>query len=400
MRITRVLLVQNHLEELGGVTRFCALLGAGLESRGYEVEIGSISPPVNREEGAYPAAWKKWTLTDQLSPHARTRGRKGGLLTKSKLRREILRFNESIVLAANEYFQSVGPETVVIFTQLYARERVGAIANVEHRYGRFHLVGMYHNSHLGGRRVGDIRRVLRSFGEADQFLALTREDARLFQQSGMNNSWFIQNPMLPLNEIRYPIESRRVVSLGRYDRQKSLEHLIEAWSLLGDETAGWHLDLYGEGPRRDSLSLEISKLGLTNVHLQGTTTDAIEVISNAAFTVQSSQYEGQPLALMEAAALGVPSVAYNCAPGVAEIIEDDVDGYLATPNDPYALSYGMRRLIRSEELRVQMGSAARRNVRAKFDLETVLDRWESLFVELEGNGFDARPFSEVAEVNL
>lgn len=380
--ITRVVLVQNHLEELGGITRFCALLGAGLESRGYQVEIGSVSPPVNREEGVYPSTWNTWELTTRLSPHAQRSRIFKRPLGKAELRRQLELFNAEVTEAAKAKFAQYGPETVVIFTQLYAHERVGQTVSVEERFGRFHLVAMYHNSYIGGVRVGDLRRVRREFFDADKFLSLTAEDAELFRKAGLNNTGYIQNPMLQLEKSAYPAESRRIISLGRYDHQKSLDHLLEAWSLLGDDVEGWDLDLYGEGPERGALEKKIEENGLRNVNLMGTTTQALEKIRASAFSVQSSQYEGQPLALMESCALGIPCVAYNCAPGVAEIIVDGETGILAAANDPYELAFGMQQLMGSSARRELLGAAAREHVAAVFDLQAVLDKWQDLFAEL------------------
>lgn len=375
--ISRIVIIQNHLEELGGITRFCSLVGRGFESRGYAVEIGSISPPVHGEPDVYPSHWNTWTLTPQFAPHVR-RGKWRG----SQSRRAQDEFNASVVNAAKDRFAGYGPETVVIFTQLYARERIGNICDVGRRIGQYHLVAMYHGSYLGASLTGDNTRALEAFAEADKFLALTARDAEDFRVLGLNNVGFVRNPMPEIRPVSYPDESRKVVSLGRYSSEKSVDHLVEAWALLGDQTEQWTLELYGEGPERGLLEALIRRHNLQNVHLMGSTNNALEKLAQAAFSVQSSQHEGQPLALIESSALGIPAVAYNCTPGVEEIIQAGKTGYLALANDTSDLAHGMSELMSSVELRKELGAAARQHAENTFGVERVLDDWQEIFRQL------------------
>ena len=382
-QIRRVVLVQNHLAELGGITRFCSLLSAGLRERGYEVEIVALSRAVHSEKGAFDPTVATSVLVPGLAPHetrSRITGRK---IRHRRLRKALERFESRIRARAAEKFSEYGAETAVVFTQLYARERIGPVVEASARRDRFHLISQYHNSFVGGEHVRDVGRVLEAFAEADLFLSLTEDDATLFRRAGMNNTGFIVNPMRELPLPDYPSESRTVVSLGRYDDQKSLDHLIRAWSLLGEKTSGWTLDLYGDGPERESLQKLIDDRGLAGrVRLMGSTNQALEVLATSAFSVQSSQYEGLPLALMESSALGIPCVAYNCAPGVELIVRDRVTGYLVGPNDEYGLANRVGLMLDSCELRRSMGVAAREHVRAEFSMDSVLDRWEEEFSRL------------------
>src|SRR5919108_343463 len=89
----------------------------------------------------------------------------------------------------------------------------------------------------------------------------------------------------------------------------------------------------------------------------------------------SSINEGLPISLGEAMACGVPSVAFDCAPGVREMVTDGEDGIVVPPLDVPALARGIERLIEDEPLRRRMGARARESAR-RFTKETILDRWE------------------------
>jgi glycosyltransferase involved in cell wall biosynthesis len=83
-----------------------------------------------------------------------------------------------------------------------------------------------------------------------------------------------------------------------------------------------------------------------------------------------SFHEGVPTVLIEAAACARPLVATDI-PGCRAIITPGKNGLLVPPRDAHALADALRLLVRSPELRRQMGQAARRSVLQKFTQEKV-----------------------------
>jgi glycosyltransferase involved in cell wall biosynthesis len=77
-------------------------------------------------------------------------------------------------------------------------------------------------------------------------------------------------------------------------------------------------------------------------------------------------------------ACGLPCVAFDCAPGVREIVSDGVDGLVVPPRDVEALAEGLDRLMGDEALRRRLGEAARASVR-RFAPDQVLAQWEDVF---------------------
>ena len=98
--------------------------------------------------------------------------------------------------------------------------------------------------------------------------------------------------------------------------------------------------------------------------------------------VLSSLWEGLPMALLEAAACGLPAVATD-VPGTREAIEPGRTGWLTPAGEPAALAESMIGMMQtSVELRATMGLQARQFVLDHFSLEAVLDRWEALYLQL------------------
>ena len=87
----------------------------------------------------------------------------------------------------------------------------------------------------------------------------------------------------------------------------------------------------------------------------------------------SSYREGMPRSLLEAGAMGLPSIATD-VPGCRNIIKDNINGLLCKPNDVISLEKSMRQIMNiSEEDRLKMSKNARKIVENNFDEEIVIN---------------------------
>ena len=174
-----------------------------------------------------------------------------------------------------------------------------------------------------------------------------------------------------------------VVAAGRYAPEKGYDRLIDAFAAVAPDHPEWTLKIFGHGPLQAQLEKQVERLGLTGrVFLPGLADDIESELRAASVFALSSIHEGLPVALAEAMACGLPSVAFDCAPGVREIVTDGVDGIVVPPRNVAALAEGLGRLMGDEDLRRRYGSAARENVR-KFAPDAVLSQWEDVFALVE-----------------
>jgi glycosyltransferase involved in cell wall biosynthesis len=96
--------------------------------------------------------------------------------------------------------------------------------------------------------------------------------------------------------------------------------------------------------------------------------------------VLSSDYEGNPLAVLEAMAAGKPIIS-TAVGGVPELVEGGC-GLLAPPRDAQALSKAMRHMLESAEARKSMGEASARRAVERFDLRVMTEAYEDLYKKL------------------
>jgi glycosyltransferase involved in cell wall biosynthesis len=178
-----------------------------------------------------------------------------------------------------------------------------------------------------------------------------------------------------------PTDRKYLVAMGRLTHQKGFDMLLEAFARSAS-CRSFDLLVVGEGQDRLSLSRQASELGLSGrVHFVGQVANAWPYLKGASLFVLSSRYEGFPNALLEAMAMGLPAVAFDCPSGVREIVRHNIDGLLVAPDQVAAMSRAIDDLLTNEENRRKMGLAAR-EVSQRFALARVLDNWEKAILRV------------------
>lgn len=148
--------------------------------------------------------------------------------------------------------------------------------------------------------------------------------------------------------------------LGRLVPHKRVEHALEVAAQLRPSLPALRVDIVGDGWWRDRLEQRAAELGLRDVaHFHGHVSDAERgrLLDRAWILLIASAKEGWGIAIMEAAARGVPAIAYRSAGGVCESIVDGQTGVLADDLD--AMAKAADELLNDHERRDRMGGAAR-----------------------------------------
>jgi GalNAc-alpha-(1->4)-GalNAc-alpha-(1->3)-diNAcBac-PP-undecaprenol alpha-1,4-N-acetyl-D-galactosaminyltransferase len=170
----------------------------------------------------------------------------------------------------------------------------------------------------------------------------------------------------------------RMVAMGRLGLQKGFDMLIESFARVANQHSEWDLWIWGEGELRVSLENQIALLGLeARVFMPGRTSTPWDELEKAELVVLSSRFEGLPMVMLEAMALGRAVVAFDCPSGPRELSREGRDAVLVPKNDVGALAGAMGRLMIDEGERRRMGQAAL-SVRERYSLERVLTIWDDV----------------------
>jgi glycosyltransferase involved in cell wall biosynthesis len=178
------------------------------------------------------------------------------------------------------------------------------------------------------------------------------------------------------------VRNRVVLGVGRLDRQKGFDLLLEAYARSGVRHGGYRLVILGEGPERAALEALAAKLGIADfVEMPGIVKAPEDWMERAAVFVLSSRYEGFPNVLVEAMAMGCAVVATDCRSGPREILRHESDGLLVPAEDVPALSQAIVSLVKDDPLRERLANNAVA-VRERFAAPAILAQWERLIDEI------------------
>ena len=180
----------------------------------------------------------------------------------------------------------------------------------------------------------------------------------------------------------------RALVLGRLVPHKRVEIAIDSVVELLPEVPDLTLAIVGDGWWSGELSRHVADRGAgAVVDFAGFVDDDAKQRALAAAWVMllPSLKEGWGLVVMEAAAHGVPCVAFRDAGGVQESIVDGVTGILV--DTPDEMTSALRRLLAEPELRERLGTAARERA-ATFTWETTAKAFGGVVGQVLGRGFD------------
>lgn len=171
-----------------------------------------------------------------------------------------------------------------------------------------------------------------------------------------------------------------LIATGRMHVQKGYSYLLEAFKIV-NETTEARLIIIGDGKLRDELLLKAKSFGINEkIDMVGKKIPYKYMLHGDIF-VLSSLWEGLPLVLLEAMALGMPVVSTDCDYGPNEIIEDGKTGLLVPVADSQKLASAILRLIKDEKLRTSISIEAVK--RSQYFLhDRMISGYEKIFENL------------------
>ncbi|MEW6406134.1 MAG: glycosyltransferase family 4 protein [Chloroflexota bacterium] len=319
---------------------------------------------------------------------ARELGLPAYAIGKSKLDFSIL--SRLVSLIQNEGFEVLDSQNIQakFWTSLAAmRARFAFVSTIHSWYAIEHG-----QASLKGRLYTALE--LMTNRNLDLYISVSKKDQQLLFKSGyademvhlIYNAVNIDPESIPgdsrwLNQkFNLPADAIVCTAVGRLVWMKAHDILIEAVSKIADEVPQLLVLIVGEGELHGELQGKIKAAGLeARVHLVGyqDRDSVLSIVKASDIFVMPSHYEGTPVALLEAAALGRPILATR-AGGVPEMVEDGQHALLVPTGDAEALSKGLVHLAKDREVARTLGLNAQHWLKQRFSLERQLaETWDA-----------------------
>jgi glycosyltransferase involved in cell wall biosynthesis len=363
----RILLLSTSMG-MGGADQQILILAQAMRARGHEVRIIALAPlgPMGRE------AQLAGIPTDSLELR-----RNFGLVPRLfRLRRQILAWRPDVV------------HSHMVHANLIAR----ALRLVTPMPA---LISTIHSSNDGGRLRMTAYRLTN--GLVDRCTIISRLAAERYVAIGAvpaSRLEVVPNTVDTQRFHRLPHARAAIrrelglgeefvwLAVGRFEEAKDYPTMIAAFARLATDRRDARLLLVGTGSLQPEVERLVREAGLADwIRFLGVRRDVPELMSAADGYVLSSAWEGMPVVLLEAAAMGLPVVATRVG-GISEVVEDGVSGVLVPPGDPAALAAAVDGLERvSPEARAAMGQRGRACIEREYGVARVMDRWERIYSE-------------------
>ena len=165
-----------------------------------------------------------------------------------------------------------------------------------------------------------------------------------------------------------PADAIWIASIGRMDPLKRFDFLVHLAENLKQKSLNFHCLLIGDGPEKDTLEILSSELDVADkITFTGEVPNASCWMKGFDIFCFPSIDEGLPNAIMEAAAAGLPVVAWRL-PFVEELLDKGNLAFLVEPYDLDGMEESLKALICSVDLRKRLGSAAQAHIQTRLNL--------------------------------
>lgn len=187
----------------------------------------------------------------------------------------------------------------------------------------------------------------------------------------------------PLDE-KIPLPSKEekekeFVAVGRFNEQKNFEMLIEAFVEFHSEHTDYFLTIYGDGILREKYESLIKNNNAEKyIFLPGYKENVNELMKKASVYISTSNYEGISNSMLEALAMGMPSICTDCPVGGAKLVIDNGNnGILIPTNNKEELLKAMNLIVSDEKIKEKLIRNSSK-IRVRFSVEKIISEWEKI----------------------
>ncbi len=177
-----------------------------------------------------------------------------------------------------------------------------------------------------------------------------------------------------------------VGTVAVFRAQKRLDRWLEAARRIRARVPDVRFVLVGDGPLAQELGATVARYGMGQcVHFVGLQEDVRPYLATFDLFLMSSDFEGLPVAVLEAMAMEC-TVVSTVVGGVPEIVRDGETGVLVPEREAEALADASIRLLEAPDERARLAAAARQLVHEKFGMRRMMAELEEIYLDVARNG--------------
>ena len=314
------------------------------------------------------------------------------ILTMTK-EKQVYNINENVEIVAPHKNYNAGIlgklQRVKIIRDEIIKHKIDVVVAFSHYNAMFSVIASYglpvriigsernDPAQLKNRKIlNSTRNIL--YKKLDCLVCQTDEAKAYFPNKIQEKTTIILNPISASIIDPYCGEKeKKIVTFCRLEPQKNLRMLIDAFEILYEEYPDYELNIYGEGSERENLLNYIVSKGLVNViSIKPFCKDVHQKVMKATIFALPSNYEGLSNSMIEAMALGIPTVVTDCPCGGARmVIENNKNGIMVAVDDPKAMYEAFKKIIVSPKFAKELSNNGVK-IRDKLNCKKIAKQWK------------------------
>lgn len=351
IHLRKVIFVTNYFGNGGAATVMKSIINH-LNKKDYSILLVSFLDDVNKYDIPDGVTYIPLSKTMRLSSFEKIRC----ILNL----RKILKKEQDATVVSFEYF--INMRTVI--ARLFLKSKL--------------VISERNDPNRSGNSKKGIRNILYRF--ADVLVCQTNDAKNYFPSDIQKKIIVIPNAIRSdLPEPYAGVRKKKIVTFCRVERQKNLPMMIDAFKIFHERYPEYQLEIYGDGTEKESIIQYTKDSQLDQyVVFYDFKKDLHNSILDYSMFVSTSDFEGISNSMLEAMAIGLPTICTDCPCGGASMaIEDGVNGFLSPVGDSKLFAEKMVYLIGHPDL-MEKFTDNYYMVKEKFDSVKIFNEWEKL----------------------
>lgn len=286
----------------------------------------------------------------------------------------ILRIKRKVLIDAIDSCDS----DIIISTRDYTNKYLG-----EYRNNNVIAIGWEHNYPHGDKVI--MKRLRNSCKYLDKLVVVSRDLKHIYSEDFKNNDIKCQVEYIPNFLEKLPkkinkLDNKNIISVGRLEPEKGFLDLVSVFKLMELKDGEVYLNLVGDGSQKDKIFKNIVDNNISRkVKMPGYLDfeELNKLYEETSLYLMTSYTESFGLVLIEAMSHGIPVIAFSCAEGAKELINNGVNGYLINNRNEHEMADRAVKLLNNPDKLKELGENARTTA-LKYSKDEVKKMWIKL----------------------
>ena len=330
MKKTKLIFVTNYFGNGGAATVMKIIIEDLIKTEKYDIEIISFDQKNKFDNNKNRYEIPKNVNFTEL--HINSNNKIIEKIGRTIKLRKIFSKNENSIIISFEYFVNMQ----VIVSNMFLKNKV--------------IVSERNDPNKSGNKKKHLRNFLYKF--ANKLVCQTPDAKAYFPKKIQEKTIIIPNPVrIDLPDRFEGKRNKKMVTFCRVTRQKNLVMMINAFEQILKEYPEYKLIIYGDGVEKEPLIHYVKERNLNeNVIFNDFKKNLHNEIIDASMFLSSSDFEGISNSMLEAMAIGLPTICTDCPCGGARMmIQNDINGILVPVGDEKAMYRAIKKVIENPD---------------------------------------------------